>query len=88
MKEQCSNATHDPGCECGNARMNTAESKSAPAPGLSCAWIDVTEKLPETHQIVLLWNADSEMVELGTYNSFKGELITHWMPLPEPPQAT
>ena len=55
--------------------------------GLSCAWVNVKERLPEAGHIVLWWNADHRMIDFGSSGSFKDENVTHWMPLPEPPQA-
>ena len=67
--------------------QDTAVSKSVSVQGLSCAWISTEERLPEKDQIVLWWNEQSNMVELGSWNYARGEIITHWMPTPKPPQA-
>ena len=59
-------------------------------------WISVTEKLPSYFQQVLLWDAIDQDVFMGELDG-EGKWfvrgyspddfnITHWMPLPEPPE--
>lgn len=59
-------------------------------------WISATEKLPIVFQQVLLWDAIDQDVFMGELDG-DGEWfvrgyspddfnITHWMPLPEPPE--
>ena len=62
-----------------------AGSKVPCSGGLSCAWIDVKERLPEEGQIALWWNEDIRMIEFGSAGSFNGENVPYWMPLPDPP---
>jgi hypothetical protein len=62
-------------------------------------WIDVSKRLPDEHNTVLIYNGDFHIGSLiyekiesdGDYywqNNFYDDFIdsvTHWMPLPEPP---
>ncbi len=63
-------------------------------------WISVKDRLPEDTKSVLAWvpnNQCNYMVTLrpnGDWSSWQGDYqywwcneITHWMPLPEPPEA-
>ena len=47
-------------------------------------WIPVEERLPEERVEVLLHYDDGSM-EVGKYLGLGG--VTHWMPLPEPPEV-
>lgn len=47
-------------------------------------WISVEEKIPEMGQKVIAW-VEGKVVNLFILEYDK-ELITHWMPLPEPPK--
>ena len=57
-------------------------------------WIPVTERLPEHNQLVLIWEGNG--VHFGRWHKGINDWlfysptwpreITHWMPLPEPPQ--
>lgn len=60
---------------------------------LAAQWIPVTERLPEEHQPVLFCrkggNVDAGFrIESGWWKSYgiKVKSVTHWMPLPKPPQ--
>lgn len=53
-------------------------------------WIDINDRLPEENTLVLVWNKDA--ADIGFIKdwrwrdyseTFRG--VTHWMPLPEPP---
>ena len=52
-------------------------------------WIPVTERLPETSELVLAIDNDGLMSTAYYVGRWHGMLdensITHWMPLPEPP---
>lgn len=60
-------------------------------------WISVEERLPEGHMQVLMWSARWKIAEAGSYynkhfwvyteigDGYIADNITHWMPLPEPP---
>ena len=61
-------------------------------------WIPVSERLPEiigyylTHDknyslstAVRLWNPDEFLVNCG-FDTKHGYVISHWMPLPDPPK--
>ena len=57
-------------------------------------WIPVDERLPEKHRIVLAYFRFG-MIDTGIYNGrnwwndigiANNENVTHWMPLPEPPE--
>jgi len=64
---------------------------------MELSWIPVEEKLPEDGQEIIAWQ-DHEPHCIRTvylehiYHGFKtvlyGSIVTHWMPLPEPPKAT
>ena len=70
--------------DCFNAKKD-AVAKLQCSDGLSCAWIDVKERLPEEGQIALWWNEDIRMIEFGSAGSFNGENVPYWLPLPDPP---
>ena len=56
-------------------------------------WISVKDRLPNVHQRVLVY-CQSKTIEkhvtacmyMGGYFSRKVRNVTHWMPLPEPPE--
>jgi hypothetical protein len=60
-------------------------------------WIPVTERLPEHFSYVLLWDSLDKDCFMGVLRDdgewyvpgYQGALflITHWMPLPEPPKG-
>lgn len=66
-------------------------------------WISVKERLPEPYETVLIsilskngYGEDASIENLGCYERgalcsyiplAEGEKITHWMPLPEPPEG-
>lgn len=50
-------------------------------------WIPVTERLPEVGMVVLVYSEDDGVsVDYHGGDSFGYALVTHWMPLPEPPK--
>jgi hypothetical protein len=52
-------------------------------------WISVKDRLPNIMQGVLVWahGYSSDYIEIAVYegNEFTVDNVTHWMPLPEPP---
>ena len=60
-------------------------------------WISVEERLPEGHMQVLMWSAKWGIAEAGSYynsrfwvynelgDGYVVDRITHWIPLPAPP---
>ena len=60
-------------------------------------WVRVEKRLPEKHAQVLMWSAKWKIAEAGSYynqhfwvyseigDGYIADNITHWMPLPAPP---
>ena len=60
-------------------------------------WVIVEERLPENNTQVLMWSARWKIAEAGSYynkhfwvyseigDGYIADNITHWMPLPAPP---
>ena len=56
-------------------------------------WIPVAEEIPEQYQSVIGWTKFQEMGEVmhdgkqfvWVYEETEHAFVTHWMPLPEPP---
>ena len=95
----CSNCAYwsreDPRCMCGNSQYG---GKTAPADNY-CAywerytdWLAVTEQLPEPTVCVLVAYSNGVVgVDAWGHDGWMGEdlsigVITHWMPMPEPPK--
>ena len=61
-------------------------------------WVSVDEKFPEDNTQVLMWSARWKIAEAGSYynqhfwvyseigDEYIADNITHWMPLPLPPE--
>lgn len=55
-------------------------------------WISVKDRLPEEEVYVLVWETQGfaycDMLKSGAWNigANNGAIISHWMPLPEPPK--
>jgi len=49
-------------------------------------WIPVTERLPEDGELVLAWSESLRDLGMGVLDEFESTQVTHWMPLPEPPE--
>ena len=70
-------------------RMDVATIKAAPVVN---NWINVKDRLPEEGKYVLVWESQGfaycEKLICGIWNigANNGAIITHWMPLPEPPK--
>jgi len=87
----------DDACQCSRCRIVRAFPRLAAAAreGLQQRWIPVSERLPERGAKVMLYSAcqhcDRPHGMYGTDTCYTphGEVphFTHWMPLPEPPQA-
>ncbi|WP_256682093.1 DUF551 domain-containing protein [Klebsiella grimontii] len=63
-------------------------SEPAAVPG---AWIPVSERMPEKQDgsVLLTWNGQyigKELFLMGSFQCLKPEIITHWMPQPNPPK--
>lgn len=50
-------------------------------------WIPVKERLPDKGQYVLAYSADDDYMTVEARHNFDAFQITHWMPLPEPPEG-
>ena len=56
-------------------------------------WISVKDRLPEEGVDVLVWETQGfaycDMLKSGVWNigADEGAIISHWMPLPEPPKG-
>ena len=61
-------------------------------------WISVGDKLPDSDKDVLFYNDEFKNVELGHFcgnqwfpawaeHKIDGSSVTHWMPLPNPPNS-
>ena len=56
-------------------------------------WISVKDRLPEPNTLVLVYSKQGKYINLKTdYITCNGKwfysfLVTHWMPLPEPPES-
>lgn len=65
-----------------------------PYPPAQQRWIPVSERLPERRRRVLCWLSYPDIEEIIGENQYYGngmwmvesEAVTHWMPLPEPPE--
>lgn len=49
-------------------------------------WVPVTERLPDDGEYVLAYSADDDFTTVEARHRFGAFQITHWMPLPEPPE--
>lgn len=58
-------------------------------------WISVNDELPKKNQKVLIWDATGQRIEFAILNEYWRFYyfihdcpveITHWMPLPNPPE--
>ena len=62
-------------------------------------WVSVEDELPENNTQVLMWSARWKIAEAGSYynqhfwvyseigDGYIADNITHWMPLPNPPEV-
>ena len=55
-------------------------------------WISVKDRLPEKDEYVLCFcnigDGFQAIFHYGKERKFDGTAVTHWMPLPEPPEVT
>ena len=49
-------------------------------------WISVKDMLPEENEIILAWVAACRDLHFCFGSEVSGLEVTHWMPLPEPPE--
>ena len=82
-----------------DALMDAARAILQEAPTLTPPneWVSVEDELPEKNAQVLMWSAKWNIAEAGSYyngrfwvyseigDGYIAENITHWMPLPTPP---
>ena len=62
---------------------------------LTLQWVKVTDRLPEIGQMILVYVPSIDMICRDQYRHFEGinknsfvyRGVTHWMPLPEPPEV-
>lgn len=71
--------------------IETAKEIVANAP-TAVDWISVNDRLPDEGKYVLVWESQGfaycDKLIYGIWNigANNGAIITHWMPLPEPPK--
>jgi hypothetical protein len=58
-------------------------------------WISIDDRLPKIAEDVIVFSDDKFQIDIGFFmnnkwHSDRGELptVTHWMPLPKPPEET
>ena len=82
--------------ECDNCSEHTLDCICRENKGTQMEWISIKERYPETSDIVLVSDGE-EVAPMRYFGQYKGSDdwssyfhnvldVTHWMPLPEPPQ--
>lgn len=64
---------------------------------LQRGWISVEDRLPEVYEVVIIWIPPDERPTMGyriterAWTEIEGDStgrgVTHWMPLPDPPEV-
>lgn len=77
---------------CRDAMLQSfGNSEQLNSPVIQDGWVACSERLPTKQDgtVFLTWNGQyigKELFLMGSFQCLKPEIITHWMPLPTPPQ--